>query len=302
MYHIGSLLSVIPGLVYGGSFVYMRKFDPEDFLSLIEKERATFSFVVPTVIQRVLSLPEEVKSKYDLSSIKVLLSGAASCPVAFKKRINELFIKQGAKGSVFYELYGSSEAGAISTLNPRDYFENEERYKSVGKTIGARTRLIDHTLFVQNVFTSAISYVGEPDKTETLFRDGFLDEGIYASQDSDDFLYVGERKKDMLKSGGVNIPAREVEEAILEHPGVEDVAIIGAPDEEWGEKVMAVVQLKKGESVTEGEIIDFTSQRLSSYKKPRIVKFVPELPRRDDGKMIKRELREMFFGEKAWKK
>jgi long-chain acyl-CoA synthetase len=310
-YHGGALIANwVLALVFGGSFVYMRKFDPEEYLRLIEKERVTTSFAVSTMIHRILSLPPEVKSRYDLSSMKLLITGAAYCPAHLKRGINELFMCQGAKEPVLTEGYGSSEVAIVSVLNPQDYTEDPRRYYSVGRAMNARVKIMDGekecppgeqgAMFVQGLFTSSLDYIGGKERVEDGFRDidgeKYFDEGVFASVDSEGFLYIGDRKKDMLKSGAVNIPSCDVEEVILEHPGVEDVAVIGAPDPEWGEKVMAVVQLKKGESVTEEEIIDFASRRLSSYKKPKIVKFLPSLPRREDGKMIKRELREMFFG------
>jgi len=310
-YHGGaSSANWLPALLFGGSFVYMREFDPEEFLRLIEKERITTSFVVATLIHRILSLPDSVKSKYDLSSMEVLLCTAAPCPSHLKRGINELFMRQGTKGPVFIEAYASSEVAAVSMLNPQDYTQDPHRYHSVGRVAHARVKIMNGgkeclpggqgAMFVQGLFINSLDYIGGKEKVEDSFRniegELYFDEGVFASVDSEGFLYIGDRKKDMIKSGAVNIPTCDVEEVILEHPKVEDVAVIGAPDPEWGEKVMAIIQLKKGESVTEEEIIDFASRRLSPYKKPKIVKFLPSLPRREDGKMIKRELREMFFG------
>ena len=312
-YHGGAFIANwVLALVFGGSFVYMRKFDPEEYLRLIQNERITTSFAVSTMIHRILSLPPEVKSKYDLSSMKLLITGAAYCPAHLKKGINELFMSQGAKEPVLTEGYGSSEVAIVSVLNPQDYTEDPHRYYSVGRVVHARVKIVDGdnecppgnqgAMFVQGLFTNSLDYIGGKEKVEDGFRDiegeKYFDEGVFATLDSEGFLYIGDRKKDMIKSGAVNIPTCDVEDVILEHPGVEDVAVIGAPDEEWGEKVMAVIQLKKGESVTEEEIVDFASRRLSSYKKPKIIRFVSKLPRREDGKMIKRELRETFFGGK----
>ncbi len=310
-YHGGALIANwILTLAFGGSFVYMREFNPEEYLRLIEKERITTSFVVTTMIHRILSLPDSVKSRYDLSSMKLLLCGAAPCPAYLKRGINELFIRQGTKGPVLTEGYGSSEVAIVSILNPQDYTEDPKRYYSVGRAVNARVKIMNEekecppgeqgAMFIQGLFTTSLDYIGGKEKVEDGFRkiggELYFDEGVFASVDSEGFLYIGDRKKDMLKSGAVNIPSCDVEGVILEHPKVEDVAVIGAPDPEWGEKVMAVIQLKKGENATGEEIIDFASQRLSPYKKPKIVKFLPSLPRREDGKMIKRELREMFFG------
>ena len=314
LYHGGIVAVWLPVMAYGGTIVYQKKFDPADFLRLVEQHRANTTFLPPILIKRILDLPPRVRSKYDLSSMRTMITAAAPCPPEHKREINKLFIQQGAPGPVFYEYYASQDAIMVSMLRPDHYVENPEKYSSVGKICGAKVKVFDETrnqeckpgepgtLFVQTLSTAALSYTGDLNQTAEAFRrfndEWWFNEGEIVTVDEDGFLYVKERKKDMIISGGVNIYPAEIEEVIMTHPQIEDVAVIGAPDPEWGENVMAVIQLKPGGEVTEREIIEWTKGKLSGYKKPKSVRFIDKLPRHVDGKIFKRELREKFFGKK----
>jgi acyl-CoA synthetase (AMP-forming)/AMP-acid ligase II len=228
-----------------------------------------------------------------------------------KKEVNEFFIRQGAERVVYYESYSSPESGLISLLKPEHYIENPKRYQSVGKIIGVggKAKIIDEegdrecgpnepgTLFLQTLM-HAYPTVREQEDTKSSFReiDGemYFNEKMTASLDEDGFLYIQGWRGDMVYSGGVSIPPAEVEGVILEHPKVEEVAVIGIPDPEWGESVLAVVQLKQGETATSEEILDFAKERLSPYKKPKLVRFVDRLPLGSDGRISKKELKQKF--------
>jgi long-chain acyl-CoA synthetase len=310
IYHGSALvIAFFTTLIVGGSLVYMRKFDAEEFLRLIEKERVNATFIVPTLLHRILSLPQEVKSKYDLSSMRNLI--CLPSPVSLKKEVNEFFIRQGARRAVYYETYASPESGFISLLEPEHYVENPKRYQSVGKTIGSwgKVKIIDEergrecgsnepgTLFT-HTWLHPYTSIKEGEEIRSSFREIggeiYFNEEITAWLDDDGFLYIRGWRGDMVYSGGVSIPATEVEAAILEHPKVEDVAVVGIPDPEWGESVMAVVQLKEGEMATSEEIIDFAKERLSPYKKPKLVRFIDQLPMDYEGRVSKKGLRQKF--------
>ncbi|HBC55529.1 MAG TPA: hypothetical protein DCZ03_00055 [Gammaproteobacteria bacterium] len=311
LYHAGVQVGVLPFFL-GGTVVPMRKFTPEGFLALIEKERINWTFVAPTMLERILALPDEVKSKYNLSSMVSLICAAAPCPPAVKKEINELFKRQGAKAGVFHEYYGASETGLVTILAPEDYEEKEERYNSVGKIRASECKIYDldnntwaevgkeGKVLVRSPMTLGLQYQGQKDKTEEAFIhiDGkaWYDDGLIGYVDEDDFLYLTSRAKEMIISGGVNVFPNEIEHVIKLHPKVFDVAVIRAPDPDLGEVAAAVIQLKKEESLTQDEVLQFCKDEgLYGFKMPKIVDFEEELPRQLSGKLIKRVLEERYW-------
>jgi len=310
LYHAGAIIGFIP-LLFGGTLVMMKKFDAEEFLRLVDKEKATFSFVAPILLQRILKLPEEVKEKYDLSSFRAFVCAAAPCPPEVKKSINELFTRQGAPGPVFHEYYGSSDGGYVTTLAPRDYLADPKKYESVGVILPNQVKILDENgreclpgvigaVHECGNLSMMSTFPGALDRYEGLFKeiDGelcWVDEGLLGYRDEDNFLYLVGRTKDIIISGGVNIYPDEIENVILKHPKVVDAAVIGVPDKEWGESVKACVQLKEGETATEEEIIGYCNKYLSGYKRPKSVDFFDELPRHTDGKIIKRKLKDEYW-------
>ena len=314
MYHAGTFAAWSPIVFFAGTIVPMRKFDEEEFLRLIEKERISWTFVAPTILQRVLALPEEVKRKYNLSSMHALICAAAPCPPDVKCNINELFMRQGAETPVFYEYYGSSESSVITILCPVDYVEKPDRYRSVGKPrLGELAIYIADDdrwgkpgevgrVLIQSVSTSSLRYEGAEQKLKdsVIIIDGveWFDDGLLGYQDEDGFLYLTGREKEMIITGGVNIYPLEIETIILKHPAVLDAAVIRYPDEDLGEVALAAIQLHKGAEATAEDIIAFCREEgLYGFKLPTKVEFFEELPRHIDGKLLKREIEKLYWKE-----
>lgn len=311
LYHAGVQVAVMPFFL-GGTVVPMPRFSPEEFLRLIQDERINWTFVAPTMLERVLALPEEVKAKYDLSSMVSIICAAAPCPPKVKKEINELFRAQGNTRDVFMEYYGASETGLISVLVPEDYQQNPERLASVGKIRSAECRIYDkdknawsetgkegHVL-IRSHMALGLQYKGEKAKTEEAFMqvDGvtWYDDGLIGYLDADEFLYLTSRAKEMIISGGVNVFPNEIEHVIKRHPKVFDVAVIRAPHEDLGEIPAAVIQLKDGEVLGSDEVLQFCKDEgLYGFKIPKIVDFQKELPRQLSGKLIKRAIEEPYW-------
>jgi acyl-CoA synthetase (AMP-forming)/AMP-acid ligase II len=298
LYH--SAPPAIAGITHllGGPVVIQRRFDPERTLRLIQEERCTSAFMVPTMLNRIASLPEEVIARYDLGSMQRLSVGAAPFPAPLKRRIAGVFPKP-----CIYEFYGATETG-INTIMPPEHLL--ERPDSCGRLCGGNEiRILDDegkevptgqigTLYVKNPILIS-GYYKNREATEECVAEGFFTVGDMAKVDEDGFYYIVDRKKDMIISGGVNIYPAEVEMELRHHPAVYDCAVIGVPNEEWGEEVKAVVQLKQGAVATAEEIQDFLAERLADYKRPRSIDLVDDLPYNPSGKLLKKELRTRYW-------
>ncbi|MEW6077261.1 MAG: AMP-binding protein [Thermodesulfobacteriota bacterium] len=312
LYHAGTAAGYAPCLLLGATAVLMRKFDPEKYLRMIEKERISWAFAVPTILQRILALPEEVKGRYDLSSMRALFSAAAPCPPDVKTAINDLFMKQGARQPVFHEYYGSSESAVITLLLPEDYLEKPERVNSVGKARCGDILIYDDINDVvcgpgqeglvlgRTVGTMSLRYPGSEEKLKDNHKivNGveWYNDKLIGYVDADGFLYLTGRIKEMIISGGVNIFPLEIENVLVNHPKIADVAVIRAPDPDLGEVPLACIQLQEGETATADEIREFCRQRgLKGFKIPKEFVVYDELPRHIDGKLIKRKLEEPFW-------
>lgn len=310
LYHAGVQVAVLPFL-FGGTVVPMHKFTPEGFLKAIQDERINWTFVAPTMLERVLALPDEIKGKYRLGSMRSLICAAAPCPPHIKQEINRLFRRQGAPGDVFHEYYGASETGIITILLPKDYQENPDRYRSVGKVRAAECRIYDvdagrwaapgaaGKVLVRSALTFGLQYVGEQQKTDDCFLkiDGQLwyDDGLIGYLDDHSFLYLTSRAKEMIICGGVNIFPNEIEDVIKRHPSVLDAAVVRAPDPDLGEVPAAVVQLRDGAVLTESELVAHCKDSgLYGFKLPRRIEFAA-LPRNLAGKLPKKELEDRFW-------
>lgn len=312
MYHAGTAAGYAPCLLLGATAVIMRKFDPEAYLKLIEKEHISWAFAVPTILQRILSLPAEVKSRYHLGSMRALISAAAPCPPGVKTAINTLFMAQGARQNVFHEYYGSSESAVITLLLPKDYREKPKRVNSVGKARCGDILIYDELnekicapgeeglVLGRTVGTMSLRYPGSEEKFKENHRivngTEWYDDKLIGYLDGDGFLFLTGRIKEMIISGGVNIFPLEIENVLASHPSIADVAVIRAPDPDLGEAPLACVELRKGERTTAEEIQDFCRNRgLKGFKTPKDVIFYDALPRHIDGKLIKRKLEERFW-------
>jgi acyl-CoA synthetase (AMP-forming)/AMP-acid ligase II len=282
----------------GGTVFVMRRFDPEQALELIAREGVTSAFVVPTLLNRITSLPEEVLARYDLSSMQRLMVGAAPFPFPVKQRTVALF-----PNPCVYEFYGATETGINTILQPEDQLRKPG---SCGRLVpGNEIRILDDegrevaagevgTLYVRNP-TLITGYHKRKQATDECLREGFFTVGDMARVDEEGFYYIVDRKKDMIISGGVNIYPAEIEMELRQHPAVYDCAVIGVPNAEWGEEVKAVVQLRPGAAASAEEIRGFLAARVADYKRPRTVDFVDELPYNPSGKILKRELRSRYW-------
>jgi acyl-CoA synthetase (AMP-forming)/AMP-acid ligase II len=303
MYHIAGVLAPL-GAIRGENIVILSRFDPGVFLETIEREKVVSTYVVPTMLRAILDHPDF--SKRDLSSLQNILYGAAPMPIKLIRRALKVLPAN------YTNTFGLTEGfGTISSLTPEDHRlegDDEEikkkmrRLSGVGKAIpGYELRVVDAR--GRDVRVGEVGevlargkrimkgYWNNPEATKEAIRDGWLHTGDLVSMDEDGYLYLGGRTKDMINRAGENIYPIEIEETLHSHPKVVESAVIGVPDEYWGEIVKAVIVLKPGERATPEEIIEFCRGRLASYKKPSIVEFVEELPKNALGKVLKSVLR-----------
>ncbi|KUG23956.1 long-chain-fatty-acid--coa ligase [hydrocarbon metagenome] len=312
VYHAASIIGWTPLLLHGATGVAMRNFNAEELLKLIEKERIGWVFIVPTIIDRLLHLPDNVKNKYDLSSMKSLICGSAPASPELKEAANRFFKERGCKNNVFHEFYGSSETAVVTTLIPEDYEQNPKRLASVGKARCGELGIYNKEeakwcapneqgyIFNRTMMTESLKYSGSPEKTKSVFEfvDGvrWFDDGLIGYMDEDGYVYLTGRVKEMIISGGVNIYPNEIERIINNHDEVTDVAVVRAPDADLGECVAAVIQLKKNSAINKEDILEHCRKNgLRGFKIPKIVEFAAELPRHIDGKLVKRELEDKFW-------
>lgn len=303
--HVNSTFYGFTFLYIGGS-MYLHKerdFNAEEMLAVIEKERITFTSLIPTHYALILSLPEEKRTRYDLSSIRKLLCSSAPVRCETKKGIMKMF-----PNAELYEAYGSTEAGLVTLLKPEDQYR---KLASIGKEcLGTDTiKLLD-----KNGNEVPLGEVGEiysrgpmmfdeyykmPEKTKNAFRGDYFSAGDMARKDEEGYYYIVDRKDNMIITGGEHVYPSEVEEIISKHPKVMDVAVIGVPHEKWGEAVKAVVVLKNDMTATQEEIIQFCVDKVAGYKKPKSVDFIrwEEMPRTGTGKILHRVLRERYSGK-----
>jgi len=279
----------------GGTSIIVRKFEPEPLLRTIEKERATVISGAPALYNSLLQHPNA--HKYDVSSITKCTAGADKLPMEIKKRLLDFF----PNISGIYDVYGCTEASpCITILNASDSMRKDG---SVGKALPFLEALVvdddDRPLSPGEVGELICrgpnvmqGYQRNQEATRETIRNGWLYTGDLAKMDDEGFFYIVDRKKEMIVSGGENIYPREIEEVLIRHPAIADVAVIGIPDPVWGESVKAFVALKEGQIIDEREVVEFCKRYLASYKKPKSVAFVPSIPRNPSGKALKRVLKE----------
>jgi long-chain acyl-CoA synthetase len=298
MYHTAPLGYTWFSLVYEHPVVLMDHWDAERALQLIERHHVTTTHMVPTQFHRLLRLPDEVKRRYDVSSLRHVLHAAAPCPVEVKRRMLEWW------GPVIYEYYGATEGGG-TLIRPTEWLAHPG---SVGRAWeGAEIRILDDegkqcptgqpgTVYMK--LLQDFAYKGDDEKTRRNRREGFFTVGDVGTLDAEGYLYLCDRKIDMIISGGVNIYPAEVEAALLTHPQVADAAVFGIPHEDWGEEVKAAVEPVPGAepgAALEREILAFCRERLAHYKCPRSIDFHASLPRDPNGKLYKRHLRDPYW-------
>ncbi len=286
----------------GNTVVVQHKFDPEDWLRLVQTYGVTTTFTAPTPIRMVCTLPASVKDRYDRSSMKRLIANAAPWTLALKKMYLADFPPES-----LWEVYGSTELGVDTVLRPEDHLRKPG---SCGQAApGIEIKLFDDDgkevtepyergeLYVRSA-TVFDAYYKADEKYDAATRGDFHTVGDIAYRDEDGYYYIADRKKDMIISGGMNIYPAEIEAALDASPDVYEVAVFGIPNEEWGESVHAVV-VPAREGVTEQDVMSFARQHLAGYKVPRSVSFVDDLPKTGSGKVLKRQLREPFWPASA---
>ena len=283
-------------LLLGATVVVLPRFDAAEALRLIDRHRVTNTFMAPTLLQRLCEVPAAEAAAYDSSSLHAIILGAAPCPYALKVRAEERF------GPCLWEFYGSTETAIVTILRPEDQLRKPG---SCGKVApGQEIRLLDAAgnpvpdgmpgeIWTRSPWLA--EYYHKPEETAKSMKDGFFSVGDIAYRDSEGYYYICDRKIDMIISGGANIYPAEVEAVLSAHPAVLDVAVIGVPDDQWGEAVKAVVALRPGKSASSEELITFCAERLADYKKPHSVDFVDELPRNPAGKLLKNKIREPYW-------
>ena len=282
----------------GASTVLMPKFDAEEFLRLVETHKITHAITVPTMFVRLLALPDEVKHKYDLSSLEWVTHGAAPCSPEVKRQMIEWM------GPVIYEYFGGTEIGLITAATPQ---EGLDRPGTVGKAVtGAEIRIYDEEgvllpageigeVYVGMKGMPDFTYHGMDEKRAEIGRDGLVCIGDIGYMDDDGFLFLCDRKIEMVISGGVNIYPAEIESELVTMPGVADCAVFGIPDNEFGESLCAYIVRQPGADIGADDVRAFIREKLAGYKVPKVVEFTDTLPREDSGKIYKRKLREPYW-------
>ena len=275
--HRAGIARLANALGLGGTLVAMQKFDAAEALALIERERVSVAGLPPTVLR--LMLPEIRREPRRCASLRTVVVSAEAFPMNLLQQMNEAL-----PDVEFHAVYGMSEA-AISSASQAEMLE---RPGTAGRPFpGIEVMLDEDELLVRGAFAVMQGYLGEPE----VPRDGWFRTGDLARRDGDGYLYVVDRKKDMVVSGGYKVYSKELEQVLVQHPGVEDAAVLGVPDATYGEAVVAVIQPRAGQKLLEEDIVEHCRARLAGYKKPRRVVFVDALPRNSLGKVVKRELR-----------
>jgi len=309
LYHVAGIQAMMAAIYGGRTLVMERQFEPREWMELVETEKANRAMMVPTMLKQVMDHPDF--SKHDLSSLKVITYGAAPMPLEVIKRVVTVF-----PGVSFINAFGQTEtASTITTLGPEDHIitgteeEKEKKLKrlaSIGKPMSdVEMKIVDEEGNklppgqVGEIVTRGprvmTGYWRDEEKTEkTIDKEGWVHTGDMGYMDEDGYFFLAGRATDMIIRGGENISPEEVEAVLNSHPKIEEAAVIGVPDEEWGEQPKAVVVLKQGETATPEEIMEYCRARMSSFKRPRFVVFVNELPQNPMGKVLKRVLREQY--------
>ncbi|HYB23243.1 MAG TPA: AMP-binding protein [Solirubrobacteraceae bacterium] len=298
MYHSAPNAYAGAAVTHGMHMTLMRSFDPEEFLRIVAEDRTTVVQMVPTMFVRLLALPEEVRSRYDVSSLRWVVHAAAPCPPQVKQAMIDWL------GPIVAEYYGSTEAGIITFATSEDWLAHPG---TVGRALPQATvKILDgagHELsagesgevYMHLDVVSDFTYEGDAAKRRAIERDGLISCGDIGYLDADGYLFLNDRASDMVISGGVNIYPAEIEACLLTLAGVRDCAVFGIPDDDFGEALAAHVELHDGAGLSAEDIRAHVHGRLAGYKTPRVVEIVDALPREDSGKIFKRRLREPYW-------
>jgi long-chain acyl-CoA synthetase len=305
LYHAAPLaFSLAIPLALGATVVLMDGWDAEESLRLIESYGVTHLHMVPTMFHRLLSLPEDVRGAYEVTSLRFVVHGAAPCPVHVKQHLISWL------GPIVYEYYAATE-GTATWVDSEQWLA---RPGTVGKVEPPDlVRILDAdgsplsaggvgVIYIKAPASGRFEYFNDADKTASTYRGDYFSVGDVGYLDDDGYLYLTDRSANLIISGGVNIYPAEIDAVLLEHPAVGDAATIGVPDDEWGESVLAVIEAAPGvlaDDALAAELLEFCRERLAHFKCPRSVAFVDDLPRHDNGKIYKRLLRDRYRATSA---
>lgn len=304
LFHVALLHANFSFIKWGATQYLLKRFDAESVLKLIDQEKITHLAGAPTMLIRLMEHPN--RSQYDVSSLHSIVYSGSPMPVEALKRGMEVF------GPVFHQGFGLTEGTGQTALTVEDHIralwepDKEKILSSVGKPLpGCQIRIVDdgdndvpegeagEILFRSDAIIEG--YWNKPEETREVLKNGWLHTGDIGKLDEDGYLYIVDRKKDIIVSGGENIASKDVEAVIYGHPAVMECAVIGVPSEQWGEEVKAIVVLKQGMMVTPEEIINYCSEQLGGFKKPRSVEIWDELPKNPVGKILKKEIRGKYW-------
>jgi long-chain acyl-CoA synthetase len=298
LYHSAPSIIAQTSLDVSERLVLMPRFDAQALLEAIEAHRITTLYLVPIMYSRLLAVPEEVRSRYDISSLKFIASTGAPCAPSVKRQMIEWM------GPIIHEAYASSEVGAITMINSEEALR---RPGSAGRPLEtAEVRILDAQgnavpqgstglIYVRQIAYPDFTYRGNDEARRSIERDGLVTLGDMGYVDDEGYLYVSDRATDMVVSGGVNIYPVEVEHQLVAYPGIADCAVFGIPDPEFGEKLIAVLQLEPERDIDTNALIEWLRDRIAGFKIPRVFETVTALPRDENGKIAKRRLREPYW-------
>ena len=298
MYHAAPNAYSIFGLQLEAYMILMPRFDAEDFLRLVQDNHITHIQMVPTMFVRLLKLPEEVRNAYDISSLEYIIHAAAPCPPQIKEAMLAWW------GPIIWEYYGSTEMSSVTLCSP----EAAQRFPgTVGKAIPQATvKILDENrlelpaneigeVFAMLNTNSDFTYQNDNEKRIGIEVDGLVTCGDIGYLNDDGYLFLCDRASNMIISGGANIYPAEIESVLIEMDGVRDCAVFGIPDEDFGEKVAAIIEPESSATLSEDAVTAFLTERLARFKVPKYIEFRSELPREDSGKLFKRKLKEPFW-------
>ena len=298
LYHSAPNAYALLTLEHESDMILMPRFDAEGLLRLIDQYRLTHMHMVPTMFVRMLQLPDAVRAKYDVSSMVCAIHGAAPCPPEVKRAMVEWW------GPVIREYYGSTEGGIVTVATSEDSLA---RPGTVGRAhMGVDIRIYGEDgqvlpvgeageIYMKPTYTPGFTYHNRDKDRREIERDGHVTNGDVGWLDEDGYLYISDRKRDMIISGGVNIYPAEIEAVLFQYPGVGDCAVFGIPDGEFGEAIAAAVETADGASIDEDALRVFLSENLARFKLPKVIDMHHRLPREDSGKIFKRKLRDPYW-------
>jgi long-chain acyl-CoA synthetase len=298
LYHSAPNAFVLRAARIAEALILMPRFEPEAMLAMIERERIDTLFMVPTMFVRLMKLPEDVRRRYDLSSLRFVMHAAAPCPAHVKRAMIEWW------GPIISEFYGATESGAVTIVSSEEWLNKPGTVGRAAK--GATISIQDEQgrevpqgqvgeIFSSIDYYPAFTYHNLPEKRAEIERGGMITVGDMGYLDPDGYLFLCDRKRDMVISGGVNIYPAEIEAVALAMPGIKDCAVFGIPDEEYGESLIALVEPMPGHALGVDAVSEHLKSHLASYKVPRRIEIAHDLPREDSGKIFKRRLREPYW-------